>query len=307
MTPPENPRFGLIAAPFTAFHADGSLNLPAIDAQVAAFVAAGLRGVFVCGTTGEGASMTGGERMAVAQRWVEAAGRDLEVIVHVGHPSLPAACELAAHAQIIGASSVAGIGPYFFKPRVPELVGFCGQVAAAAPRLPFFYYHIPVLTGVDVAMADFLLAARGRIPTLAGVKFTHENLFDYGRCLDLGANEFGGKLEVFFGRDEILLAALALGARAAVGSTYNFLGPLFHRLTAAFARGDLDAARAEQARVRAFVALLGPLGGLPPQKLLMRWKTGVDCGPCRLPLRNLSPAEEEAFRADLERIGFFGW
>src|SRR5690606_17793331 len=96
-------------------------------------------------------------RMQLAVEWRRAAGSELKVIVHVGHTSLLEAQRLAEHAQRIGADAVATMAPFFFKPAgVGDLVEFCAEVACAAPELPFYFYHIPSMTGVDVPMHDFL-------------------------------------------------------------------------------------------------------------------------------------------------------
>jgi N-acetylneuraminate lyase len=100
----------------------------------------------------------------------------------------------------------------------------------------------------------------------------------------------------------MLLAALALGARGAVGSSYNFAAPLFHRLIAAFTSGDLLAARREQALAAEMVAVLDRHGGLPAAKAVMA-RIGIDCGPVRLPLRALTEAQKSALYADLEPLG----
>src|SRR3954469_8189210 len=119
------------------------------------------------------------------------------------------------------------MAPFFFRPgTVQELVDFMAQVAAAAPALPFYYYHIPSMTGVHIPAAEFLRAAADRIPNLAGVKFTFENLMDYAECVRFS----GGRFDVLFGRDEMLLAGLSLGAHGAIGSTYNFAAPVYHRI-----------------------------------------------------------------------------
>src|SRR5205807_2595704 len=100
-----------------------------------------------------------------------------------GHPSLPESRALAAHAQKIGAFAFAAVGPTFFRAsNVEQLVEYNVQVAAGAPDLPFYYYHMPAMAGADVPIFDFLKLASKRIPNLAGIKFTHENLMDYSRC-----------------------------------------------------------------------------------------------------------------------------
>src|SRR2546430_1649819 len=129
---------GLIAAPFTALHPDGSVNLAMIESQALSLVNNRVSGAFICGTTGEGLSLTTNERLQVVEQWMAAAPRSLRIIVHVGHPSLPESRALAAHAQKIGAFAFAAIGPTFFRASsVEQLVEYNVQVAAGAPDLPF--------------------------------------------------------------------------------------------------------------------------------------------------------------------------
>lgn len=292
---------GLIAAPHTPFHSDGSLALESIPAQARLLAHNGVSGAFICGTTGEGASLTGEERRRVVEAWVAARPASLAVIVHVGHLSQGEACGFAAHAQAAGADAIATIAPSFFRPASVEgLVEWCAPLAAAAPRLPFYYYHMPAMTGVNFSAVDFLRAADGKIPTLAGIKFTHENLMDFG----LATAFAGGKYNLLFGRDEILLSSLVLGAKGAVGSTYNYAAPLYLRIIEAFNRGDLAAARRDQVRAMEFIQVLDRHGGLAAGKAAMKL-IGLDCGPVRPPLRALTASDEASLRAGFERAGFF--
>jgi N-acetylneuraminate lyase len=292
---------GLVAAPFTPFRADGSLAPDVIPRQARTLAANGVIGAFVCGTTGEGASMTNDERRRVTEAWIAARPAGLKVIVHVGHTSAADACELARHAQDAGADAIATVPPFFYKPpRVGELVAWCAQVAAAAPKLPFYYYHFPVITNVPISAAAFLAEARGKIPTLAGIKFTDENLADFRAVHVLG----GGNFELLIGRDEILLSGLQAGATGAVGSTYNYASPLYGRILRAHAAGDLATAQREQAKARAFIDTMNRFGGQPAGKAIMKL-IGLDCGPSRLPLRTFAAADEAALRAELAAQGFF--
>lgn len=294
---------GLIAAPHTPFRADGSIAYEVIALQAKLLGQNGVSGAFICGTTGEGASMTAEERRRVAEAWVKAKPASLAVIVHVGHLSQGESCAFAKHAQEIGADAIATIAPSFFKPATTaELVAWCAPVAAAAPSLPFYYYHMPAMTGVTIPSVDFLQAASDKIPNLAGIKFTHENLMDFGRSGELQ----GGKFNMLFGRDEILLAGLSLGAKGAVGSTYNFAAPLYLRIIEAFNKGDLVAARRDQMRAMEFIDVLSRFGGINAGKSAMKF-VGVDCGPVRLPLRQLSERDEAGLREALQRIGFFDY
>jgi len=156
------------------------------------------------------------------------------------------------------------------------------------------------MTGVAISAAEFLAEAGSRIPSLAGVKFTHEDLDDY----QAARTAAGGRFDVLFGRDEILLSGLKLGAHAAVGSTYNFAAPLYQRILHAHAAGDLATAEKAQAQAQAFIDVMSRHGGLAAGKSMMKI-IGLDCGPVRLPLRALTAKDEAALRDDLTAVGFF--
>lgn len=294
---------GLIAATFTPFLPSGELTLKPVPLMADLLARNGASGAFICGTTGEGFSMTAEERRRTAKAWRAATPPGLKLIVHVGHLSLKDSCRLAKHAQDIGADAIASIAPCFFKPATAaELVGWCQRVAAAAPLLPFYYYHMPAMTGVAISATEFLACADGKIPTLAGIKFTHEDLNDYH-----AARQFAdGRYDILFGRDEILLSGLKLGATGAVGSTYNFAAPLYLNIMRAFRQGDGVSAEQAQASAQAFIDTMARFGGLPAGKAMMKF-IGMDCGPVRLPLKNLTPQEEAALHAELKTQGFFGY
>lgn len=289
---------GLVAPVFTPMRADGSLHLDVVEKQAEHLAAQGVVGVFVGGTTGEGLSLTLAERKQLLERWCAVAGKQFPVIAHVGHNCLADARELAAHAQRAGATAIAAVPPSYYKPVSPEqVVACCAEVAAVAPSLPFYYYHIPVYTGIKHSMAELLTRALLRVPTLAGLKFSDGDLLDFGQCVDI----FGDRCDLFFGVDELLLPALSVGAKAAIGTTYNFAPWVYRAMIDANNRGDVATARRCQKQARDLVQFMQRLGGLPAMKAAMRL-LGVDCGPCRLPLRGLSPREQETLEAELDEV-----
>ena len=294
------PLTGLVPAVLTPFGPDGELNLAAVEHQAELALRDGLTAVFVGGTTGEFASLTVGERKALARRWAAVArGTPLRVVVHAGANCLADAREIAAEAEAVGAAAVATVAPSYFKPKTPEsLADWCRAVAAAAPGTPFYFYDIPSLTGVAVPMPEFAEAFADSIPTFVGVKFSIPDLAAFQRLL----RACGGRLDVLWGTDEYLLAALALGGEGAVGSTYNFAAPLFHRMIGAFRSGDLAAAREEQFRAVELIGLLMRYGYLAAAKEVMRLR-GVDLGPVRPPNPNLTEKDAAVLRRELEAFG----
>jgi len=294
---------GLVAAVHTPLRADGSLHLDRVGRIVEHHVGQELGGIMVCGSTGEGPLLTTQERRAVAEAYVNAARGKLKVIVHVGHSSVAEARGLASHAQELGADGVVALSPWYAKPSSAEvLAACCAEIAAGAPELPFYYYHIPSMTGVHLPMTDLLRRAGDLIPNFVGVKYTSPTIPEFQSCVAFD----GGRFDVLYGTDEMLLAGLAAGARGAIGSTYNFAAPLYRRLWSAFNRGDLEEARACQQRSVDFLDILYRHRNQPAIKAVMKL-IGIDCGPSRLPLVTLTSKELSDLERDLSAIGFFEW
>jgi N-acetylneuraminate lyase len=295
---------GLVAATHTPFHEDGALHLAVVETQAAHLLATGVQTAFIAGTTGESHSLSLDERRALTARWMEVTrGTSLKVVVHVGANCLGDVCALASQAQKLGAEAISALTPSYFKPRdVATLVACCGQITAAAPQVPFYFYDIPAFTGVALSMPDFLTQAAERLPTLAGIKFTNPDGMMFQQCL----NHSEGAFDILWGTDECLVAGLAMGATGAVGSSYNFAAPVYHRLMQSFAAQDLIGARREQKRSIQLISRLASVGYMGAAKAVMRM-LGVDVGPARLPQGNLDSVQEKALRLDLEAMGFFDW
>ena len=293
---------GLISAPFTPMHADGSVNLALIPAYYALLKANGVTGAFICGSTGEGVSLTMTEKMAVAEAWAACTKNDpqFSVMPLLGGTCIADAKELALHAQVIGLDAVSFTAPSYFKPaNVEMLAACCKEIAAVVPEMPFYYYHIPVLTGVGFAMFDLLKAVDGLVPNFVGIKYTHEDFMDFLSCLQYQ----NGKYDMVWGRDENMLPALAIGTKASIGSTYNYAAPLYHALIDAFNNGDLKTAQLLQQQSIDMIRLLGKYGGIATGKAYMKL-IGLDCGSFRLPVKNMDVVQFEQFKKDVAQLKF---
>ncbi len=298
----QNKITGLIAAPFTPMDRDGSVNLKMIPPYANKLKNDGLKGVFICGTTGEGMLMTAEERKSVAEKWIAEQSDDFKVIVHVGTTSAKQSNELAQHAQSAGAYAVGCMGPTFLQPaHVEELVGFCAEVAAGSPQLPFYYYHIPNVSGIRLSMSEFIKQVTRKIPNFAGIKFTDNNFMEMQQCI----NQDGGKWDILHGYDELLLAGLAFGAKGAVGSTYNFMAPLYKEIISDFVKGNIEVARQKQLKSVKIITILNQYGGaIVAGKRLMK-TVGIDCGDFRLPVSKFNEEQYVQFIDDLKKEEFF--
>jgi len=225
---------GLVAATFTPFLPNGTLaGVDAVEAQADWLQKTGVRWAFVSGTTGESVKLSFAERREQAERWVRIAPKyNMSVIVHSGTDSIIEAIEHTKHAEAIGAQAVGWMPPVFFKPAtVDALAATLAEVAAAAPSLPFYYYHIPSMTGVEFPILDLVKAIeRIGVPNFAGCKYT--GLYTFPGFMDARrvmayAN---GKYEVLSGREDMMLEGVAAGCKGFVGSQFNHAGDLYNKV-----------------------------------------------------------------------------
>lgn len=296
------PLEGLIAAPFTPMNSDGSLNLAAIPGYYRFLKYNGINGGFICGSTGEGVALSVEEKKQVTDAWAKAAGHnaDFKIMLFLGGTSLTECKELALYAKQSGIYAISFTGPYYFKPAtIEQLALACAEVAASVPDMPFYYYHIPVLTGVNFTMFDLLQTIDGRIPNFAGIKYTHEDFMDFQSCM----NFQNGKYDMLWGRDENMLSALVLGTKGAVGSTFNYAPSLYHSMIDAFDQNRLSEARELQMKSINMIRLLGKYGGIATGKAYMKL-VGVDCGKFRLPVKNMSEEDFMSFQRDATLLAF---
>lgn len=294
---------GLIDAPFTPFHANGDLNLEPIGMYANMLAKNGLKGVFINGSSGEGYMLTVEERMQLAERWMSVAPEGFKVIVHVGSCCLRDSARLAQHAQEIGAWGIGSMAPPFpHIGRIEELVKYCETIAAAAPNLPFYYYHIPAFNGAYLPMLDLLKAVDGRIPNFAGIKYTYESLYEYNQCRLYKDNKY----DMLHGQDETILPSLAQGgAKGGIGGTTNYNGRCLVSIIDYWNKGDIENARKAQNYAQAVINVICHYrGNIVAGKRIMKL-LGFDLGPNRVPFQNMTDEEELKMKQELEAIDFF--
>lgn len=289
----------LIAATYTPMHKDGSLNLDIIESYGQFLEANKVAGAFTNGTTGDFVSMSTLERKQVVEAWSKNKPKDLYLTNHVGHTNLKEAQELAAHSESL-VDAICALPPFYFKPKtLNSLVFYCSEIARQAPSIPFYYYHIPKLTGVDFQMIDFLERSVNSIPNFAGIKYSQNNLTDFEKC-----NHFNqGSQNILFGVDEKLVSSLPLGAKGWVGSTYNHLAPLYYEIIALFKNGTIEKAKLLQQKSVIFVETLDKICGYNGAGKSFMKLLGLDLGPSRFPHHTMSEDQLDIAMQALNEYG----
>ncbi|WP_099370690.1 dihydrodipicolinate synthase family protein [Sphingobacterium sp. 1.A.5] len=292
---------GLFAAAFTAYNSDGSINYEYISELAEKLIAEGISGIFVCGTNGEGLSLTIEERKKIVEEYVRIVKGRIKVIVHVGHSSLEEAKKLSKHAAKIGADGFSSVCAFYFKPSNENvLIDSLVEIANSAPNLPFYYYHIPHITGVNINLDTFIPQIAKKAMNFSGIKFTSSAIHEYQDGIHLCNDNF----DMLFGFDELLLPALAVGAKGAIGSTYNYASPIYLQVIKLFKEGRIKEAENLQYEAVKMIKLIIKYGPIPSQRAIMEM-VGFKMGPSRLPLQTLSEKQKNELESELHGIGFF--
>ncbi|HDZ14254.1 hypothetical protein LCGC14_1859550 [marine sediment metagenome] len=287
----------LIAATYAPMHQNGSLNLDIIKLYGQFLEANKVEGAFVNGSTGDFVSLSTTERKQLIEAWAKVKPNGFFITNHVGHSNIYEAQELAEHSENL-ADAICALPPFYFKPRTLEsLLHYCSEVAKSAPSLPFYYYHIPILTGAVFPMIDFLKQAIDTIPNFAGIKYSDYKPEDFSQCLHYNQ----GSQNILFGVDEKLVTSLPLGATGWVGSTYNHLAPLYYNIISSFKEGDTQKAESLQEKGVFFVQTLDKMSGFNGAGKSFMRLFGLDMGPSRFPHKTMTNAQLTAALQTLDQ------
>ena len=293
---------GLVTATHTPMNAKGELTLEIIREYYTFLKRNNIKGIFLNGSTSEGYHLTTQERKLSLEAWSGAIkDDDFKLFVFVGHLATRDACDLAEHAgSLQNVYGISATAPFYQKPATVDLlVDVCSDIASFASDKSFYYYHIPVLTNVNVPITELLKKAEARISNLKGVKYTHNDLEEYLVASSLS----NGKFEMMAGIDEIALASRAFGARGYIGSTYNFMAPLYYRMFDKFDKGEFIEAKNLQLKAIEIIRIIASYGFISACKFIMKEK-GINNGFVRLPSKQISESEKSELMSKLRKLDF---
>lgn len=290
---------GILPAIVTPFDSNGNVDFEALRDVVRFQIEGGVHGFFVCGTIGEGALMSIEQRKAVAEAIIREASGKVPVIVHVGTTNTNESVELAMHAERIGAKAVGAITPYFFKPDIEGLI-IHYQMIAESSHMPVFAYNIPQITGFNLTPEIFrrLCVIEG----IVGIKDSSGNLSQLQEIIETAPKP----ITVINGADDILLAALLVGASAEISGVANAAPELMVELYESFKENNIARALELQRKVNTLRRILYASGpsNIASIKAAMELR-GVRAGLPRKPLRPLKSDEMARLKDKLSALNLY--
>lgn len=252
----------------------------------------GVKGVYVCGSTGEGFLLSMDERKKVVEAVKEAAGDDFTIIVHVGCASTKESIELAKHCEQVGVDAVSAVPcVYYHLPEASVLMHWNAIVDAT--DLPFIIYNIPQLTGFN--LTPELLGELSKNDKIVGVKNSAEPVYLMERYRQAAGDNF----VIFNGSDEQFVGGRLMGADSGIGGTYGCMPELFVELDKLVNNNEIEKAKVLQFKINECIfALLSCKSLYGAAKQVMTIRFGIDCGQPRSPFLPVT-AEEAKPVADL--------
>jgi 4-hydroxy-tetrahydrodipicolinate synthase len=272
------PRFGtVLTAMVTPFTDDLALDLDGA-ARLARWLADhGNDGLIVAGTTGEGATLRDDEKLDLWRAVSEAV--TIPVVAGTGTYDTRHTVELTTRAKEVGAAGVLVVTPYYNRPSQAGLEAHF-RAAAGATDLPMVIYDIPIRTGRKISH-DVLVRLSREVPNVAGVKDAALDVSASARLMADAANGF----ELYSGNDDQTLPLLSIGAIGVIGVCTHWAAPEMAEMIASFEKGDVTAAREQNARLLpSYDFETGDLAPNPVPTKTMMDVLGLPAGPCRPPM-----------------------
>ncbi len=279
----------------TPMNADGSINYQGLGDLIENQIANGTDAIIICGTTGEASTMTDEEHLECIRFAVEKAAGRIPVIAGTGSNDTRYAIELSKEAEAVGVDGLLLVTPYYNKTTQRGLIAHFTAIADAV-NVPIILYNIPGRTGVNMEVATVKKLAEHR--NIAAIKEASGNI-SYAAKLIAAC---GDNIDVYSGNDDMVVPLVSLGGKGVISVASHVIPKQMHDMV----QYCLDNNFAEATKLQIeYLDLINSLfievNPIPVKEALNMM--GVNVGPCRMPLYEMSDEHKAVLRASLEKHG----
>ncbi len=286
---------GAAIAIITPMNADGSINYDVLGEMIDSQIENSTDAIVICGTTGEASTMTDAEHLDCIRFAVERVNGRVPVIAGTGSNDTAYAVKLSKEAESVGVDALLLVTPYYNKTTQNGLIAHFTAIADAV-NIPIVLYNIPGRTGVNMEVATIKKLAEHR--NIAAVKEASGNISYAAKLIA----ECGDMIDVYSGNDDMIVPLMSLGAKGVISVLSHVIPKETHMMT----QYCLDNNFAEATKLQIeYLDLINNLfievNPIPVKEAVNMM--GVNAGPCRLPLVEMTDEHKAALRASLEKHG----
>ena len=280
----------------TPFNEDETVNYDMLGELIERQIAGKTDAIIVCGTTGEPATMTEDEKLAVIKYAVEKTAGRIPVIAGTGGNATRVVIDFSKKAEALGVDGLLVVTPFYNKATQNGLYAHYKEVAKAV-SLPIIMYNVPSRTGCNIAPETAVRLARD-CENIVGIKEASGNISQVAKL----AKQAGGILDIYSGNDDQVIPILSLGGIGVISVLSNVAPKAAHDMVMEYLEGDRKKAAALQLDyldlINALFCEVKPI----PVKGAMNLM-GYNVGKLRLPLTEIEDAHRELVKKCLKEAG----
>lgn len=290
----KNPIFtGAGVAIITPFTADGKVNEKVLAEIIEYQISHSTDAIVICGTTGESATLDHNEHTQAIKVAVDVTAGRIPVIAGTGSNDTAYALKLSNDAEKLGVDGLLMVTPYYNKASQEGLIKHFNYVADRVST-PIILYNVPSRTGCEIKPETYAELAKHKM--IYAAKEATGNLSSIAKTISLVPEDF----VIYSGNDDQITPIMSLGGKGVISVLSNILPQVAHDIAQTALDGDFKKSAELQLKYlelcNAMFMDVNPI----PVKVAMRMM-GIDVGPLRLPLCDMTPANTEKLKSVLQK------
>ena len=280
----------------TPFNSDETINYNKLDELLDYHCTHGTDAIIICGTTGESATMTEEEHMQCVKFAIDRVKGRIPVIAGTGSNCTRTAIDMSKEAADYGADGLLLVTPYYNKATQAGLIGHYTAVAKEA-KAPIIMYSVASRTGCNIEPATVAELVKN-VDNIVAVKEASGNISQVAKIMALT----DGNIDLYSGNDDQIVPMLSLEAKGVISVLSNVAPQETHDICEKFFNGDVKGSAALQLKALPLIEqLFCEVNPIPVKKAMQLM--GVECGPLRMPLTEISKEHEQALAKAMKDFG----
>ena len=284
---------GAGVAIITPFTADGKVNEKVLAEIIEYQITHSTDAIVICGTTGESATLDHNEHTQAIKVAVDVTAGRIPVIAGTGSNDTAYALKLSNDAEKLGVDGLLMVTPYYNKASQEGLIKHFNYVADRVST-PIILYNVPSRTGCEIKPETYAELAKHKM--IYAAKEATGNLSSIAKTISLVPEDFA----IYSGNDDQITPIMSLGGKGVISVLSNILPQAAHDISQTALDGDFKKSAELQLKYlelcNAMFMDVNPI----PVKAAMRLM-GIDVGPLRLPLCDMTPANTEKLKSVLQK------